>query len=67
MATKQAIPWILLWSTDKESFPEAVSLVRKLINLTTNRIIKFMLSHKEEISGSDAFELINKKAKRTQG
>ena len=60
--TKMAIPWTLVWSAEKASLPEAVGLERKLINLTTNRIVKFILSHEEGVSGVEALELMKKMA-----
>ena len=58
--TKEGIPWVLLWSAVKASYPEAVSLERKLINLKTDRIIKFMLNHKEGIPLEEAMHFLEK-------
>ncbi|MBT3301498.1 MAG: GIY-YIG nuclease family protein [Bacteroidetes bacterium] len=58
--TKEGIPWTLVWSAEKESNLDAIKLERKLINLTTNRIVKFILAHKEGIPGTMALDLMEK-------
>ena len=53
-ATKYGIPWKLVWSTGKSSRSSAVVLEKKLKNLSRNRLIDFMLRHKDGLAGPDA-------------
>jgi putative endonuclease len=41
-ATAPFMPWILLWQTEKSTRAEAVSLERKLKNLSRQRLIAFI-------------------------
>ena len=57
-ATKDGTPWILLWSTSKDSRAEAIKLERTLKNLSQKRLIEFMLKYREGIEGPDALLLV---------
>ena len=57
-ATKPGKPWILIWSTEKQTREEAVHLEKKLKNLGRNKLIEFMLKYKDKIAGPDALSLL---------
>ena len=57
-STKNGRPWQLLWSTTKESRPEAVKLETKLKNLSRSKLIDFMIKYSEEIEGPDELLLL---------
>ena len=52
-STKLGAPWMLLWSTTKESRSDAIKLELKLKNLTRKRTIDFMIKYKKDIKGPD--------------
>ena len=52
-ATSSGIPWILIWSTSKESRGEAMNLEQKLKNLSRKRLIDFISKYPEGIAGPD--------------
>lgn len=56
--TKKGIPWVLIWSLEKESRSEAMLLEKKLKNLNQDRLIQFMLKYENEISGRDEKHLL---------
>jgi putative endonuclease len=45
-STKSGFPWKLVWSVEKPSRSEAMKLERKLKNLSTKRLMEFMLKYK---------------------
>ncbi len=47
-ATKPYIPWKMIWYANKETRVDAVSLEKKLKNLTKQRIREFVLKHSKE-------------------
>jgi putative endonuclease len=51
-STKDSVPWVLLWYTEKNSRSEALKLESKLKNLSRARTIHFMLKYKEGIVGN---------------
>ena len=57
-STRNAGPWILLWSSHKESRSEAMILEKKLKNLNRGRLIEFMLKYQQEIVGRDEMQLL---------
>jgi len=57
-ATKDGVPWILLWTIGKDSRSEAIKLENKLKNLSQKRIIEFMLKYREGVEGPDALLLL---------
>ena len=52
-ATKNGIPWILLWSAAKPNRSEAQILEYKLKNLSIKRTCEFMLKYKDGVGGTD--------------
>ena len=58
--TSQGTPWILLWSTTKQSFREVELLEQKLKNLSRIRKIRFMRKYKKRIMAIDFFKAIDK-------
>jgi putative endonuclease len=44
-STKHGAPWKLLWSTVKTDRSSAVTLERKLKNLSRKRLIEFIIKH----------------------
>ncbi|MCX8148350.1 GIY-YIG nuclease family protein [Thermaurantimonas aggregans] len=57
-STRRYAPWILLWSTSKNSRNEAVRLELKLKNLSRKRKISFMLRYAAGISSPDELKLL---------
>ncbi|MFN4299510.1 MAG: GIY-YIG nuclease family protein [Thermaurantimonas sp.] len=57
-STKRFAPWLLLWSTPKNTREEAVRLELRLKNLSRKRKISFMLRHSEGISSPDELKLL---------
>lgn len=55
ISTKSCVPWVLIWSAQKETRSEARLFERKLKNLSRLRLIKLMLDYPEGIAGPDAF------------
>ena len=51
-ATKDGVPWTLVWSTKKKSRSAAVLLERKLKNLSKERLRKFIDKYKDGTSES---------------
>lgn len=49
-------PWLLIWSTTKESYRQAEALEFKLKNLSRSRKIKFMQKYDEGLSNPDILE-----------
>ncbi|MEQ8474717.1 GIY-YIG nuclease family protein [Fulvivirga sp.] len=47
--TSNGVPWLLLWSTVKETRSQATILESKLKNLYKERLIKFMIKYEKEI------------------
>jgi putative endonuclease len=47
-ATKHGTPWILVWNTLKENRAMALSLERKLKNLSRKRIIDFIIKYNND-------------------
>ncbi len=45
-ATKNGVPWRLVWSTAKQTRGEALKLERKLKNLSRERTIQFISKYK---------------------
>ena len=41
-ATKHGVPWKLVWNTKKETLGEALTLERKLKNLSRKRTVQFI-------------------------
>ena len=52
-ATKNGIPWNLVWSTRKETRGEALILERKLKNLSRERTIDFITKYKDGVASPD--------------
>ena len=52
-ATKHGVPWILVWSTKKETRGEALILERKLKNLSRDRTIQFINKYKVGVASPD--------------
>jgi putative endonuclease len=52
-ATKNGIPWSLLWCTKKLTRSESVILEKKLKNFSKKRIKEFILRHPEGVAGPD--------------
>ena len=59
-ATRNGVPWTLLWSSDKPSRSEAVLLEQKLKNLSRKRLVEFILRYPDGIAGPDEFLLVEK-------
>ena len=59
IATKNGVPWKLLWFTKKNSKSDAIKLEKKLKNLTRTRTIELMQKYQEDIVGPDELILIN--------
>ena len=57
-ATEHGRPWVLLWSVEKENRSEAVMLETKLKNLSTKRLISFMLKYESWVSSPDELLLL---------
>ena len=57
-ATQSGAPWILIWSTVKQSRKEAIALELKLKNLDQNRLVKLMLKYSDDVVGPDAMTLL---------
>ena len=57
-ATKMGVPWILIWSIQKESRGEAQILEYKLKNLSRKRTCEFILKYNEGIGGPDELLLV---------
>ena len=58
--TATGIPWSLIWHTSKPTKSEAYQLELKLKNLTSKRLIEFMLKYKKGIESADELDLIIK-------
>lgn len=56
MPLNRAAPWLLLWTTQKGSRSEAMTLETKLKNLSSTRLIQFILKFSE---GGSRMELLN--------
>jgi putative endonuclease len=56
--TSSGVPWILIWSTAKNSRSESMILEKKLKNLARKRKISFMLKYHEGIAGPDEMLLL---------
>jgi putative endonuclease len=52
-ATLGGVPWVLVWSTCKQSRAEAVILEQKLKNLSRKRLLDFMWKYPEGFAGPD--------------
>ena len=53
-ATKSGIPWMLIWSTEKQTREEAVQLEKKIKNMSRDKLIEFILKYSDNIAGPDA-------------
>jgi putative endonuclease len=52
-STCKGAPWILVWTTWKQSRSEAIILEQKLKNLSRKRLIDFIAKYAEGIAGPD--------------
>ena len=52
-ATRNGVPWNLLWYSEKSTRSEALILERKLKNLSRNRTIEFVKKNKTGVAGPD--------------
>ena len=52
-ATKNGVPWKLIWSVEKDSRSDALLLERKLKNLSRKRTLDFISRHKVRGAGPD--------------
>jgi putative endonuclease len=52
-ATKNGVPWTMVWNTTKESRVEALILERKLKNLSRERTIQFIDKYKVGVASPD--------------
>ena len=59
-ATKAGAPWKLIWSSEKPSRSEALSLERKLKNLSVKRTLLFILKYSQGIPSTDELLIIQK-------
>ena len=59
-ATKAGAPWKLIWTSEKPSRSEALSLERKLKNLSVKRTLLFILKYSQGIPSSDELLMIQK-------
>ncbi|MEN8249375.1 MAG: GIY-YIG nuclease family protein [Bacteroidota bacterium] len=57
-STKSGCPWLLLWSTKKNTRANAIKLEAKLKNLTKQKLIDFMLKFAEGFEGPDELLLV---------
>ena len=58
--TSTGMPWSLIWHISKPNKGEAYQLELKLKNLTSKRLIEFMLKYKEGIESADELDFIIK-------
>ncbi len=49
LSTKRGVPWILIWSGQKESKSQVVKLEKKLKNLSTERTLIFMEKYHSQL------------------
>jgi len=56
--TRDGVPWVILWSTEKPDRAEAIKLETKLKNLSRQRLINLMLKYEEDIWGPDELLLV---------
>ncbi|MEN9972987.1 MAG: hypothetical protein RIS20_1334 [Bacteroidota bacterium] len=59
-ATKAGTPWKLIWTSEKPSRSEALSLERKLKNLSVKRTLQFILKYSQGIPSTDELLMIQK-------
>ena len=59
-ATRNGIPWILLWKIEKPTRSSAMILEQKLKNLSKKRLLEFLLKYSEGVEGPDEFFLLEK-------
>ena len=52
-ATKNGVPWDLVWHCKKSNRSKALHLERKLKNLSRERLLKFIQCHPEDVAGPD--------------
>ena len=52
-ATKNGVPWNLVWSAEKPTRGEALILERKLKNLSREKTKQFISKYKMEVAGPD--------------
>jgi len=52
-ATSMGAPWILIWSTCKQTRSEALILEKKLKHLSRKRLIEFMDKYSAGVAGPD--------------
>ena len=52
-ATRNGVPWYLMWSTEKETRSEALILERKLKNLSREKTTQFMNKYKDGVASPD--------------
>jgi putative endonuclease len=57
-ATKAGAPWKLIWTSEKPSRSEALSLERKLKNLSVKRTLQFILKYSQGIPSTDELLMI---------
>ncbi len=55
-STVGGVPWVLLWSHQKPTFTGAMSLERKLKNLSRARKIRFMHKYSGDVRDLDILE-----------
>ena len=53
-ATRNGVPWDLVWYSKKSTRSEAIILESKLKNLSRERLIRFIKNHRGEVAGPDA-------------
>ena len=58
--TIKGAPWIIVWSTQKESRSDAVQLELKLKKLNRERLIRFMLKYSQGIASQDEALLVQR-------
>ena len=57
-STQSGVPWILVWTTSKETRSSAMMLESKIKNLNRQRTIQFMLKYADDITGQDELLII---------
>lgn len=58
LATSKGVPWVVLWCGSKPSKAEAMSLEKKLKNLSRDSTVAFMLKYNTEVPSSVAMKFL---------
>jgi putative endonuclease len=56
--TSKGVPWVLLWKKEKETREDALSLEKKLKNLSRKKLILFMKKYSATVIGPDELLLL---------